>query len=624
MAISSEVSRMSPVTGNGVTTAFTYTFRIFSESDLLVTLRHVSTGAETTQTLTTHYTVTGVGSTGGGTVVFVSAPSASYQVFIRRVRELTQTADIRNQSSFYPETHEDVFDKLTMQDQQQQDELDRSVKLKETITTSQFDPTLPTDIVGKANAIPTLNDDGDGFDLAENWPTVTEVQNAQDYATQAAASAATAAAAAASTTAMLFQDVVYLTSADSPYTVNSAESGRLFVADTTGGDITINLPQISSVTCPFNLGFKHQTQGGTNAVTIARNGTDTIDGATSVTLSEANQALLLLADTDKSPDQWTSLEFGANATLSNLGETAINVDLQFTRNGNSYIYTEPKTSGTSQSITVTSGWGDGGTANSGQVYVQSGDPDPTGLSGDVFINSGSTSGVGVSGGVQVGTGGAQDGWTGNVDIYTGEVNGTGTFSGSVTVETGDCSNGTPGTIFLSPGENLAAPGTFGKIKFINAGEGTAGDVWTSTDTGGTGSWQAAPTRAAFNYTLSSSCGSYATSSTSYADITNLSVSITTTGRPVCIMTVHDGTAADGYFARLSGATGFRLKAVRGATDLGEHISQGATGTAILELPSFRYVDFPAAGTYTYKLQMKSNTGGANVNAINLKLLVYEL
>jgi len=77
----------------------------------------------------------------GGNVVLAGSGNAwqdadgdlksGYAIAIRRVRPLTQTTDIRNQGSFYPASHEDAFDHTMMVHQQQQDEIDRSLKLGE-------------------------------------------------------------------------------------------------------------------------------------------------------------------------------------------------------------------------------------------------------------------------------------------------------------------------------------------------------------------------------------------------------------------------------------------------------------------------------------------------------------
>lgn len=198
MTIASTTNRVS-YTGNGAVDTYAYTFKIFSNTDLLVTVRDAD-DVETTLALTTHYTVTGVGETSGGNVVLVGTPAfawidadgdleSGYVLIIRRVRPLRQETDIRNQGSFYPEGHEDEFDKQIMIDQQQQDAIDRSVKTPETVSSSDFSPTLPSDIGGAASKVPLTNEDGDGWADAADWPSADEIINAQGNADDAEASA---------------------------------------------------------------------------------------------------------------------------------------------------------------------------------------------------------------------------------------------------------------------------------------------------------------------------------------------------------------------------------------------------------------------------------------------------
>lgn len=204
--ISSTTSRMD-YTGNGAVDTYSYSYKIFANTDLLVTVRDTD-DVETTLTLTTDYTVTGVGSSSGGNVVLVNSAQAwldgdgdlktNYILTIRRVRPIKQLTDIRNQGAFYPETHEDTFDSLVMIDQQQQDEIDRSVKLSETTDPDDFDTAIPASLVGNPGASIIVNDDGDGF---TDGPTADAISDAQANAVSAAADAAQAAIDAAAAAA---------------------------------------------------------------------------------------------------------------------------------------------------------------------------------------------------------------------------------------------------------------------------------------------------------------------------------------------------------------------------------------------------------------------------------------
>ncbi|MEW7353012.1 hypothetical protein AB2S17_01115 [Escherichia coli] len=103
--------------GNGVTTSFPYTFRIFEKSDLVVTVIDLNENL-TELTLDTDYTVTNAGGYAGGNVVLSSALANGWKISIARELEATQETDLRNQGKFFAEVHEDAFDKLTMLIQQ--------------------------------------------------------------------------------------------------------------------------------------------------------------------------------------------------------------------------------------------------------------------------------------------------------------------------------------------------------------------------------------------------------------------------------------------------------------------------------------------------------------------------
>lgn len=140
-------------TGNASTADYDYDFLIRVDTDILATVRNPDTDAETTLVLTTDYTVSGEGESAGGQISLVDSGQAwlddngyldtGWILSIRRVRPLTQTTDIRNQGDFYPETHEDQFDNCLMVDQQQQDELDKALKLPETVDVDDVSTALP-------------------------------------------------------------------------------------------------------------------------------------------------------------------------------------------------------------------------------------------------------------------------------------------------------------------------------------------------------------------------------------------------------------------------------------------------------------------------------------------------
>lgn len=116
MTVSTEVDH-NEYTGNGVTTSFPYTFRIFQKSDLVVQVVDLNESI-TELILDTDYTVTGAGGYSGGAVILTTALSTGWRISISRELPVTQETDLRNQGKFFAEVHEDAFDKLTMLIQQ--------------------------------------------------------------------------------------------------------------------------------------------------------------------------------------------------------------------------------------------------------------------------------------------------------------------------------------------------------------------------------------------------------------------------------------------------------------------------------------------------------------------------
>ena len=129
-------------TGNGSTTSFATTFPFQgtgATAELEVIQRTIATGAETTLSYTTHYTVTG-GNGSTGTVVAASAPADTVQWHVRRKTTQTQTTDYISNDPFPADTHELALDRLAMAQQELAEEVDRSFKVSRTnsITTPEF------------------------------------------------------------------------------------------------------------------------------------------------------------------------------------------------------------------------------------------------------------------------------------------------------------------------------------------------------------------------------------------------------------------------------------------------------------------------------------------------------
>jgi len=156
MTVSSQTTKVS-YSGNGSTTVFAYTFKIFADADLTVIVRTDATGAESTKSLTTDYTVSGAGNASGGNVTMGTAPVSGETLLIKRSLSLTQSTDYVPNDPFPAASHEDALDRLTFIAQQQQEIFGRAVVLPETDTASTVLPAT----AARANKYLSFDGNGD-------------------------------------------------------------------------------------------------------------------------------------------------------------------------------------------------------------------------------------------------------------------------------------------------------------------------------------------------------------------------------------------------------------------------------------------------------------------------------
>lgn len=131
MTVAAAVRKAGPLTGNGVSTLFPFTFKVFQASDLLVVQTDLS-GVETTQTLTTQYTVSlnsNQDSNPGGTVTMLTAPASGYLITIGSQVPQSQLTVLTNTGGFYPTVINDMLDRVTILVQQLSEKLGRALSL---------------------------------------------------------------------------------------------------------------------------------------------------------------------------------------------------------------------------------------------------------------------------------------------------------------------------------------------------------------------------------------------------------------------------------------------------------------------------------------------------------------
>jgi hypothetical protein len=117
MTVNSTVRTAGPYTGNGTSSVFSFNFKVFADTDLLVTRTDTTTKQPTVLTLNSDYTVQRNSDQDGqpGGFITLSVPLTSTQILEATSNvPLTQGLSIPNLGPFYAQAIEDALDKLTI------------------------------------------------------------------------------------------------------------------------------------------------------------------------------------------------------------------------------------------------------------------------------------------------------------------------------------------------------------------------------------------------------------------------------------------------------------------------------------------------------------------------------
>ena len=304
MTVSSTTSKVS-YSGNGSTTAFAVSFYFLAATDLKITLRK-SDGTEVVKTYSSDYTVTGAGVTSGGTVTMGTAPASGETLVIQRNVPLTQLVDYQPNDPFPANTHEQALDKLTMEMQQLNEAVARSIKVSTTNTINS--PEFAVDAATRANKV--LGFDGSG-ELAVtqelgtykgNWASGTtyavrsiikDTSNANIYICVTAHTASGAQPISTNTDsakwALIVDAAAAATSASAASSSASAASTSATNAATSATNAANSATSASTYATNASNSASAASTSATNAATSAT--AATTNGAAQVTLAAAQVTL---------------------------------------------------------------------------------------------------------------------------------------------------------------------------------------------------------------------------------------------------------------------------------------------------------------------------------------------
>lgn len=173
---------------DGTTTAYPAPFAFLKAADLKVWI-----GAAEQQ-LDSDYTVTGEGTTAGGTVTFVSAPTTGQSVVISRQATVARTSDFLPGGSLRADTLNDELDRLTLSLQEAEAARGRSLRIADH-DAGPLPGALPSRAL-RASRVLAFDELGDPV-AGPASSTLTDIEGAVSSVTDDAAAAAASALAAA-------------------------------------------------------------------------------------------------------------------------------------------------------------------------------------------------------------------------------------------------------------------------------------------------------------------------------------------------------------------------------------------------------------------------------------------
>lgn len=189
MTVPSAVFR-SDYDGNDTTASYNYTFKVFNSSHLKIIISDlVLVIPDVTLVEGVDYTVTGVG-LGGGEVILTDdtgllvggfLPTGKHIAIVREV-PLTQESTFPNQGRNFPETMENALDYQMMAIQQQQDAINRTLKVLQSQPTDAESLVFPS-IAQRAGQLLGFDSDGNpvavsaGGAVSGSWQVLIDASN---------------------------------------------------------------------------------------------------------------------------------------------------------------------------------------------------------------------------------------------------------------------------------------------------------------------------------------------------------------------------------------------------------------------------------------------------------------
>ena len=316
-------------TGNGSTAAYSWPFKLFQASDLKVYTVVTATGVSTLQTSggggTYDYNINGA----LNTVTLNNNLPNTHKIYLTRVQELSQPTDYIEGDAFPAAAHEDTLDKIVLQIQQQQEQLDRAFKLDQVNTGTTVDiATIVSERSGKVL----------GFDPSGNLIATQEIGTYKGNWAASTEYKARALVKDTSTNNIFLCNTAHTSSGSQPLTTNTDSAKWDLIVDAASATTSATNAQASAnaAAASASTAQGHANTASTQAST-ATSQASTATSQASAAAASANAAAASAASAASHLDTFDDLYLGvknADPSVDNDGDALTSGDMYYNNSSN--------------------------------------------------------------------------------------------------------------------------------------------------------------------------------------------------------------------------------------------------------------------------------------------------
>ena len=315
MTINSTTRKTNPFVGNGSAHTFPFSFKVFTDADIVVKKLEASTSIESTLTLglNNDYIVTlnaDQNSNPGGSVTLKSGGNNSnlpsgFTIVITSAVQSLQGTDLTNQGGFFPEVINDALDKSAILHQQQQTELDRSIRFSLTNTIGSLE--ITENATARANKVLA-------FDTAGEFSVLSELGTYRGDWTAGRVYAVRDLVKDTSTNNIFFCNAAHTSSGSQPLTTNTNSGNWDLIVDAAAATTSANNAASSATAAASSA--TSAASSATTATTQASNASTSASTAT----TKASEATTAKTAAETAQTAAENAKTAAEAALDNFDD----------------------------------------------------------------------------------------------------------------------------------------------------------------------------------------------------------------------------------------------------------------------------------------------------------------